>query len=194
MNMYNVGADFAVIGRVMSGTSVEGYIIISKTDASKALASAKKMFIPKREFEILALNKKIYNCSAQSYNGETNLKGIKCKLSKLPRYTKECMEIIEPKENKHVTNYTILLKYKVRDGREVVGYIVQERLPNGSVVTRYKTRNDIMKAAANNKIYGVKCQSNAGRTIIRGVNGFSLNAIPEVTKEELKKHEALALI
>lgn len=30
MNMYNVGADYAVIGRVMAGTSVEGYIIIAK--------------------------------------------------------------------------------------------------------------------------------------------------------------------
>lgn len=192
MNMYNVGADYAVIGRVTTGTSVEGYIIVAKNGTANA--PAKKLFIPKREFEILALNKKIYNCSAQLYHGGTNLKGIHCKISKLPRYTKECMEIIEPKENKRVNTYSMLLKYKVRDGREVIGYIVQERLPNGSVVTRYKSRIDIMKAAASNKIYGVKCQSNAGRTIIRGVNGFSLNDIPEITKEELKKREALTII
>lgn len=186
--MYNVGADYAVVGRVTTGTAVEGYIIIGRNNQSN------KFFINKSEFEILALSKKVYNCTAQVYNDYVILKGINCKISKLPRYTRECVPIIEPKPVKPVNQATIKLEYKVRNGREVIGYIVKEKLPNGEIVTVYKNRDDIVKAAADNKVFGVKCQSNAGRFILRAVDGYSLNQIPEMTIEEYKKKRQLTLI
>lgn len=186
MSMYNLGAVYAVVGRVTTGTTVDGYIVITKDDN-------KRIFVNKSEFEVLALSKKIYNCSAQAYNNCINLKGIGCKLSKLPRYTRDCTEIKEVKEDKQINQVTIVLKYKVRDGREVIGYIVKEKLPTGQVVDRYKSREALKNEAAKNRVYGVKCQSNGDKIILRSVNGYSLNNIPEITKEECRSKVLLTI-
>lgn len=186
MSMYNIGADYAIVGRVTTGTSVEGYIIIERNESIKK-------FISKREFEILALSKKVYNCSAQLYNNEVNLKGINCKISKLPRYTRDCVEIKEHKEKPRTNIITIKLLCKVREGREVIGYIVSEILPDGKVIKHYRDRNYIIKAAAASRVYMVKCQSNAGRTILRAMEGFSLSELPEITRAELVSKYAPAI-
>lgn len=80
MSNYNHTADWRVIGRVKEGTSIRAYVIENRAKAKKV--------VEKKVFEQLALNKKIYNCNAQEYKGEVNLRGVGKKLTELAVYTK----------------------------------------------------------------------------------------------------------
>lgn len=80
----NYRAPYEVLGRIMDGVNVIGYVIIDRrTRQCKS--------IRKDTFDELALNNQIYNCSANIYNGNVNLRGIGIKLKELPSFktTKE---------------------------------------------------------------------------------------------------------
>ena len=64
----NWEAQYKVEERVMCGVSVVGFIVVDRKEA----------------FEKLALDNKIFNCSANIYNNRVNLRGIGIKLKDLP--------------------------------------------------------------------------------------------------------------
>lgn len=75
----NETAKYRVIARVMCGVKVAGYIVEDTT--------GRKIKVRKRQFDELALKNEIYNCSANIYNGNVNLRGIGMTLKELPTIT-----------------------------------------------------------------------------------------------------------
>lgn len=72
----NYQAEWAVVGRVVSGVTVLEYVIKNRNGQLKR--------VPKDTFDNLALNGQIYNCSANIYNNRVNLRGIGMKIKDLP--------------------------------------------------------------------------------------------------------------
>lgn len=72
----NWEAQYKVEARVMCGVSVVGFIVVDRNGNTKR--------VRKEAFEKLALDNKIFNCSANIYNNRVNLRGIGIKLKDLP--------------------------------------------------------------------------------------------------------------
>lgn len=85
MGKCNIGANLAVIARIMDGTKVCGYIVVDRR--------GNKRPIKKEVFEQMALNGDIVNCSGQIYKNHVNLRGIGKKLTELPAYNRKAIRI-----------------------------------------------------------------------------------------------------
>lgn len=167
--MYNVGAIYEIVGRVVNGTSVSSYILRDKRNHS--LKSVSKNIV-----EQLALNKQIYNCQAQIYGSIVNLKGINCKLSKLPKYDNNCnivVDKIERVQNKRQADLQII--GKILDGRKVKAYIICA-LADRNKKTKL-SRNDTLRLVDSGRVLNAKIQRNGDSIVLRGDNGYSLNDI-----------------
>ena len=68
-----------MIARVMNKTTVVAYVLRDRNNGEY-------ITLDKNTVDNLALNKEIYNCYAQVYQGSCNLKGINCQISKLPKF------------------------------------------------------------------------------------------------------------
>lgn len=165
-NSYNIGAKYEIIGRIQHGTQVIAYKIKNRTDESECL-------FDKAIVEELALNKQIYNCKAQVYNNLVNLKGINCKLNKLPRYNEDGAPIIEDDYNtKKKVEADLTLIGKVQSGRTVSDYVLA---PISDFSKKMKVPKDlVIQLAQDGRIINAKVQMNNGKPILRGTNGVSL--------------------
>lgn len=168
---YNIGAQYEIIGRIQSGTTVKYYIIKDRTDDTEH-----KM--EKAVVEQLALNKQIYNCQAQIYGDLVNLKGINCKLSQLPKYDDDCNVLDEsdkPKKKKVVKDIRIV--GKVHCGKNITDYVVvcisdPEKL--------FKVPKDtVLQLAKDGRIVNAKVQYNNGVLILRGTEKDSLSNLTQ---------------
>lgn len=162
---YNFGAIYELVGRVTQGTSVVAYMVRNRTDGSLVK-------IEKNIIEQLALNKQIYNCTAQVYGSIVNLKGINCKLNQLPKYDVNGTAISTSVKNNKAQDADLKLVGKVVNGRTISDYIVininepdnKMRLP----------RDMVIKLTQNGRIINAKSQMNGKDYILRGTNGENL--------------------
>lgn len=166
--MCNVGAQYQIIGRITHGTFVSAYVCVDRSTGCKVVVS-------KQDTEKLALNKQIYNCTAQAYNGIVNLKGIKCKLNQLPRYTEDGKHIIEKEEQKQKVKPDLEITAKVQHGRTVMYYEVT-KLGDVSKKARL-TKGQVIELARSGRLVNAKCQMNGNEVLLRGTNGCNLTAL-----------------
>ena len=164
---YNIGAKYEIVGRVMSGRIVEYYIIKDRVKGSLSP-------VEKGITEQLALNKQIYNCTGQVYNNIINLRGINCRLSTLPKYTKDC-KIEAPKERKPVISANLKLIGKVQNGREIQEYVV---ICIDDPTTKMKIPRDVViKLAHEGRLLNAKSQMNGESLMLRGTEDFNLTSL-----------------
>jgi len=167
-NYYNVGARYKIIGRITDKTSVTSYVL-------KDLLTNEIGNIDKGTVEQMALNKQIYNCNAQVYKELVNLKGINCKISKLPRYDEEGYIIEEDIKPKKKVEPDLELVAKVQKGRLIHEYIlVNIRDPNTYIK---KSKTETLQLAQDGRIINAKSQMDRGEAILRGAKGFSISQL-----------------
>lgn len=168
-NYYNIGARYEVIGRITEKTSVIAYMIKDKHSSDKPYPMEKYMV------EQLALNKQIYNCSAQLYNNIVNLKGINCKLSQLPRYDRLGNRIVDDSKNKKKVIADLELVGKIQKGRAISDYVLVS-LANPE--KRFKLpREMVIKLAKEGRIVNAKSQKNGNDIMLRAAEGFNLSQL-----------------
>lgn len=156
---YNISAQYEIIGRVPDGKSVIGYVLLSKIDGTTMICS-------RGTVEQLALDKKIYNATAQIYNNNVVLKGINCKLNQLPNYSVDGTRITS-KEKRSIPKLRII--GRIQNSRIVSSYIV-EYDSNGETKRRTFTKDEILDLARRGLIINAKAQLNNGELMLRGIN------------------------
>jgi hypothetical protein len=162
---YNVGARYEIVGRVLQGTTVIAYVLRDKVTGN--LGTMEKAVV-----EQLALNKQIYNCSAQVYSGIVNLKGINCKLSKLPKYDINCNPIVDDVNQKKKIRADLKLVGKVQNGRVISDYMVVYLSDPNKVMK--VPRDTVIKLAQEGRIINAKSQMNGSEVMLRGAAGVNL--------------------
>jgi hypothetical protein len=158
---YNIGARYEIIGRVCDGSYISEYVIRDRTD--KTLQKVEKAVV-----EQLALNKQIYNCTAQIYKNLVNLKGINCKLSQLPKYDKGGNLVIRQEVKKQPTHTADLeIKAKVYSGREVTDYVLiyTDKPDEAEMVV---PRDMVIQLVKDGRVKGTTCQTCNNTVILRG--------------------------
>lgn len=165
---YNIGARYEIIGRITQGTTVVAYMINDRTNNSKSK-------LEKCIIEQLALNKQIYNCTAQVYENIVNLKGINCKLSKLPKYTEDgkIIEDVDKPKKKVVPDLKIV--GKVQSGRSIVAYVIAPL--NDSSKLMKLSKDNVLQLAQDGRLSNAKVQMNNGDIMLRGASGFNLSQL-----------------
>lgn len=168
----NIGARYKIIGRITNGTSVISYVLVD-------LITGERCAMEKGMVEQYALNKQIYNCTAQIYGNKINMKGIECKLSQLPRYNCNCVPVSEEKGTDGHKSYKpdILIVGKVHDndGRTITHYVVVRIKEPERKIKVDKDR--VLMLAKENRIINAKSQSNCGELMLRAKQGYSLSNI-----------------
>lgn len=164
---YNIGAKYKIIGRIVAGTKVTDYVVEDMTTHAK-------IPMDKAIVEQMALNKQIYNCSAQVYNNLVNLKGINCKISKLPKFDAAC-NLLEDDGKPKRYKADLEVVGKIQDGRVISDYlVVQISNPDKMIkINRYVA----LKLAQEGRFTNIRCQKCCGEIIMRGTDGQSLNSI-----------------
>lgn len=162
---YNVGARYEIIGRIPKGTHIAGYVLKDKT--LNTMHTMDKGIV-----EQLALNKQIYNCTGQIYNNIVNIKGINCKLSKMPRFDWYGNRVCDVKIDTRQEEADLKLVGKVTTGRTVSDYIVA---PISEPSKQMKIPKDmVVQLVQDGRIINAKCQFNGGEVMLRGINGTNL--------------------
>lgn len=172
--MYNVSAVYEVVGRILDGTYVTAYMIRDRRNNETNILS-------KQVVEQLALNKQIYNCSAQIYKNIVNMKGINCKLSALPKFDTQGNRIIDETPVKHKTVADLRLIGKIQKGRTIQSYVVASVHDN----TRQAVlpRDTVLQLARSGRIINAKSQMNGDTVVLRGDNGFNLSQLQTYTTD-----------
>lgn len=165
---YNIGARYDIIGRVPNGTSIIGYVLRDKVTSEIGILS-------KDVVEQLALNKQIYNCTAQVYSGIVNLKGINCKLSQLPKYDQQGNLILNKAVQKKKIKADMKLVGKVQSGKTVKSYVVAY-ITNPNNVMKIP-RDAVLKLVKDGRIANAKYQMNGDQVMLRGVKGENLSKL-----------------
>lgn len=162
---YNVGAKYEIIGRVLKGTSVMAYRIKDRTDNSTSI-------VEKSIVEQLTLNRQIYNCNAQIYNDIVNMKGVNCKLNKLPKFTMNGEPVPEVEKPKKKAPADLKLIGKVQNGRKISDYIVVAL--NDTSKKMKVPKDTVIQLAQDGRILNAKIQMNNGVPMLRGAYGVNL--------------------
>lgn len=165
---YNVGAKYEIIGRIQHGTSVMAYMVKDRVENSTSI-------IEKGIVEQLALNKQIYNCNAQLYGDIVNMKGVNCKLNKLPKYTESGDLVPEAEKPKKKAPADLKLIGKVQSGRTVTDYIVVALKDTSKKMKVPK--ETVLQLAQDGRILNAKVQMNNGEMMLRGNYGVNLSQL-----------------
>lgn len=168
---YNIGAVYEIVGRVTNKTYVHSYVLLNKTNNNNVI-------MEKDIVEQLALNKQIYNCNAQVYNNTVNLKGIKCKLSELPRYNLDGTPCDIVKQEDEVEQNLKLIG-KVQNGRSITDYIIV--YVDNPDVTFKLDKQTVISLAKSGRIINARAQMNCGEAMLRGVPGQKLSSLKTYT-------------
>jgi small nuclear ribonucleoprotein (snRNP)-like protein len=165
---YNIGAKYEIIGRVPNGKSISAYILKDKT-------TGKNVSMEKTIVEQLALNRQIYNCSAQVYGEIVNLKGINCKLSQLPKYDRYCNMIIDKVQEEKEDIADLKLVGKVQNGRVITDYVVVTIKEPDNLMKL--PRDTVIRLAQDGRIVNARSQMNGSEILLRGVQGLNLSKL-----------------
>lgn len=167
-NCYNIGARYAIAGRILKGTTVIAYVMHDKILGQYSP-------LEKSLVEQLALNKQIYNCSAQIYGDIVNLKGINCKLSQLPKYNPDGTLVDDSDKIKKKVVPDLKLVGKVHTGRTVTSYIMIALNEPDKLMKIPK--DAVIKLAQEGRIINAKSQMNGKDALIRAANGYTLSGL-----------------
>ena len=160
---YNIGARYELVGRVTKGTSVVAYIV--KDKVTNKITQMEKGVV-----EQLALNKQIYNCTAQVYNNLVNLKGINCRLNQLPKYDNYGKKLGEDAKKQSLAD--LKLVGRVQCGREIQEYVI---IYLDDPDNKMKVPRDmVIKLAQEGRIVNAKSQMNGDSVMLRGTSGYNL--------------------
>lgn len=166
---YNVCAKYEIIGRIKSGATVVAYMINDRT-------TNKQCKFERPVVEQLALNKQIYNCTAQVYANAVIMKGINCQLNKLPNYNPDGTIIKKEediKKKKEPPNLELI--GKIQDGRSISDYIVINIADRDSIMKISKEQ--VIQLAIDDRFINAKAQKNNDQYILRGKNGFNIHRL-----------------
>lgn len=166
-NYYNIGAKYEIVGRITNSTSVVAYMLSDKQTGQ--LIPMEKGIV-----EQLALNKNIYNCTAQIYNNLVNLKGINCQLSKLPKYRLDGA-ILDDEKSKNKIEADLKLVGKIQEGKSITHYVVA--IINNPTKVYKVDKERIKELALNGRIINAKCQMNNGEALLRGAKGYTISQL-----------------
>lgn len=168
MSYYNIGARYEIVGRISKGTSVIAYMLKDKT--LDTVDSVEKGVV-----EQLALNKQIYNCTAQVYGELVNLKGINCKLSKLPKYNEDGKLIDEVPKHKIKAEADLKIVGKMTEGRVITDYVVIHiKQPDNFMRV---PKDTVLQLALDGRFVNAKAQMNGNELMLRGTQGANLNQL-----------------
>jgi hypothetical protein len=168
MTSYNVGAQYEIIGRIPKGTTIIAYVLKDKF-------TGKSHPVEKAIVEQLALNKQIYNCSAQIYGNIVNLKGINCKLNQLPRYDLSGNIVNDESKQKKRVIADLQLVGKIQNGRVISDYVVVSISEPDKLMKL--PRDTVLKLAQDGRIINAKSQMNGSEIMLRGTAGFNLSQL-----------------
>lgn len=168
MSYYNIGAKYEIIGRISKGTSVIAYMLKDRTSDST-------FSMEKAAVEQLALNKQIYNSTAQVYGNLVNLKGINCKLSKLPKYNEDGTLADETPKKKVKVRADLMLIGKITEGRVITDYIVATI--DSPDVKMKVPKETVIQLALEGRFENAKVQRNGNELMLRGTDGANLNQL-----------------
>ena len=141
----------------MRGVEVLGYYLEDKNGAGG--------FVNKETTQDLALRGLIVNCRAQIYNNDVVMKGVGCKLSRLPIIDVDTGKIRGVSEHKPVKRKTYEIVARVFDGKRILGYAIKSE----DGVPVMKSKREVMELARNRLISNARIQMNNGVPILRGV-------------------------
>lgn len=173
MVSYNIGARYEVVGRIPSGTSVIAYVLVDKVTNTRFI-------MEKGMVEQLALNKQIYNCSAQVYGGIVNLKGINCKLNRLPHYDESGNPLDASCKSTKRAKADLQLVGKIQNGRTITYYVVSDIYEPDKLIQI--PRDTVIRLAQDGRIVNVKVQKNGTDSMLRGVDGFYLSQLKDYSQ------------
>lgn len=171
--------EFKVVGRVMNGNSVDGYIVKSQfTGIQKPVTKGLLVDL---------INKQaIENCTYQvGTNGDVIFRGAGVKLSQLPSVQskgtpKAVQDTYTANANNNCNKVNIVAE--VRNGSSHFGYVVQDCNNNKQVVDKANA----FKLAKDNGIGNARVQKNGGSEIFRGY-GIRLTDLPVIQLGQLSR-------
>lgn len=166
-NMTYMQEKYTIEGRFMDGVKVLGYYL-STSQGRRIAATAEQV-------KMLALNRKITNCTAQRCGDEIRIKGDGVKLSKLPVVQRGEIQRKADKDTGRVAvqkgKFAMVGRYM--DGKNIQAY----KLTDG--VSNYKvSRAKVMAMAKAGDIVNARVQMDNGKEILRGAKGQSLRELP----------------
>lgn len=161
--MFNTLAQYEIIGRIPNGTYIVGYVLNNRITGEQTM-------VQKGVVEQLALNKNIYNANAQIYNNVVNLKGINCKISKLPKYYANGELIKDNEKSNKVSKPFLRIVGRVQSSREICAYIIEYKDKNNKIARIRVDKDKVINYAKNGYIENAKVQFNGGELMLRGVN------------------------
>lgn len=167
---YNINARYEITGRIVDGVKVIGYILLNRLNNQKEIRYT-------NDVKSLAINKNIYNCSAQVYDGKIILKGINCKLSQLDKYDINGNKIDKQiKNNKKQNKPNIMIVGRIMDNRNIIAYVVKY-IKDSQVREISLEKDKVIELASKGKIINATTQMLDGKIILRGL-GDNLSKLP----------------
>lgn len=160
----SIDTQYKITRRYMDGVRVLGYELID------ILKPSVRFMLSKEETSKLATMNRIVNCKAQTYGGETQLKGIGCKLNQLESISLNGNTITRRQDKPEPKPYTIVRR--LTSGRETVGYELQYRDSIKSV-----SKQDTLKLIQSGLVANARVQRCGEKQLIRGV-GCDLDMLP----------------
>lgn len=163
---------YNIVGRQVNGTNTVGYLVVD-------VATNRRGVLPRDMVYKLAIDKQINDVIAQVYNGKVVMKGVKQKITELPRYDMAGNRIESPSAMEALRY--MKLSGKVMSGKAVVGYQVclfeGNKILKKCILPRPKVINLVKQGSIANARY----QSSNGKGLIRGV-GCNLAQLPVISE------------
>lgn len=169
---------YTIIGRVMNGVEVEGYIL-------EECSTKQRRYECKKTTYLLALSKQINNAQAQKSNGAIVMKGTNgCKLINLRKYNKDGTPVSTDGKD-GVRKVLLTLTGKIIQGKGILGYTATYiDTATGAKGGTVLTRSQAMECARLGVITNARYQKSNGAEILRGVD-YKLASLPIVKPESL---------
>lgn len=164
---------YQIVGRYMNGSEVTGYHLHS-------METGKSGKFTREQVAFLVGKGQVTNCTGQVYQDKLILRGTNGSLEDLP-IQQEDGRFKGSDAIGHVRRNTtgaaameqFLIVGVLRNGKEVVGYIVQ----NAGGATKKLRKTVVVKMAQEGKIGNARVQMNNGHILLRGVD-CNLAALP----------------
>lgn len=161
---------YQIVGRYLNGTEVTGYHLQS-IDTGKAGKYTREQVC------YLVGRDQVTNCTGQIYQDKVLLRGKGISLEDLPAVNEKGNTKNMDKVPKKSTVEQAIERFRIvgslKDGRNTVGYVIQ----NAGGGTAKITRDQTIELISQGKIANARVQNYNGKVLIRGV-GCSLDELP----------------
>lgn len=164
---------YTAIGRCKNSVKVSGFILKSLLDNSVR-------FFTRQEVEKLALNKAINNIMAQEYEGKIILKGINCKIRKLPEFSADGIRI----SDKQMSKVYRVIVARVLKGKATIYYLINTIQDGVIIESSQVERKEVIRLAKDKQLDNARVQMSQGKAVLRGIN-CDLTRLPTYTESEI---------